>query len=121
MFLNGLDYVAIELAGWDFWSITALLMVVLGISTKISWGSVGFTIFVFKILGTEWGIGFAIADALLLCLSWYQCNQIENAISSIGHGFEGMTEAIQEIREECKKIRITVNPHDQYIDEQIDL
>lgn len=117
MNFNGLDQIAAELAGWDFWSIVALLMIVLGISTKIPWGSVGFSIFIFKFLGIDWGIGFVVADALLLSLGWFQWNQIEKAVSSLDDGFTGMKKEIQGMREECEKIRKTINPHDQYIDD----
>ena len=120
MFINVLDQIAMELATWDFLSIAALLATILGISQKFPFVGIGLSIFIYKILGSYWCAGFVMADVLLLMISWYQCNQIENAISAIGHEFDGVKEEVQRIREESQKIRKTLNPHDQYMDEHVD-
>lgn len=109
---NIIDSVAIELANWDFWSLSALIIILLGISEKFPFVGLGFSIFIYKILGNYWCSGFVIVSVLFICINWFKCNQIENSLSLIGNGFDCTKEEIEGIREECEKIRKTINPHD---------
>lgn len=95
-------------------------MIILGISTKIPWGNFGFSILVFKILGNSWGVGFLVASAFVgWGIDWYESYQRKKAIICAldDLGVVEMKEKIKEIGEECKKIRKTINPYDNYMDE----
>lgn len=117
-----LDCISFELATWDFWSIFALLMLLVGISSKIPLGIIGSSIFVFQILGNYWGTGYVILSLITeICerLSIYHLRKFSIQMALYEFGAEKMKSNIKHIAKECEKIRNTINPDNMYDDSSL--